>query len=71
MHNFPDNHVPENSEYHRVSILSWKIRGITNKLQNKQLDSQKTISTPIHFARQVRHKKVKRCSGGIAILVAI
>ena len=37
------------------------------------LDSQKTIHfssyTVYNFARQVRHKKAKRCSGGIAILV--
>ena len=92
MNNFSDNHVPENSlECHRVNILSWNIRGITDKLQNKQLceyicqhdivclvesmlDSQKTIHlssyTVYNFARQVRHKKAKRCSGGIAILVA-
>ena len=69
--------------------MSWNIRGITDKLQNKQLceyfcqhdivclvesmlDSQKTIHfssyTVYNFARQVRHKKAKRC--GIAILVA-
>ena len=91
MNNFPDNHVPENSpECHRVNILSWNIRGITDKLQNKQLceyicqhdivclvesmlDSQKTIHfsnyTVYNFARQVRHKKAKRCFGGIVILV--
>ena len=83
--------MPENSpECHRVNVLSWNIRGITVKLQNKQLceyicqhdivcldesmlDSQKTIHfssyTVYNFARQVRHKKAKRCSGGIAILV--
>ena len=37
------------------------------------LDSQKTIHfssyTVYNFARQVRHKKAKRCSGGIAILI--
>ena len=77
-------------ECHRGNILSWNIRGITDKLQNRQLceyicqhdiaclvesmlDSQKTIHfssyTVYNFARQVRHKKAKRCSGGIAILV--
>ena len=30
--------MPENSpECHRVNIVSWNIRGITDKLQNKQL----------------------------------
>ena len=92
MSNFPNNIVPENSpECYRVNILSWNIRGITDKLQNKQLseyicqhdivclvesmlDSQKTIHfssyTVYNLARQVRHKTAKRCSGGIAILVA-
>ena len=84
--------MSENSpECHLVNILSWNIRGITDKLQNKQLceyvcqhnivclvesvlDSQKTIHfssyNVYNFAQQVRHKKAKRCFGGIAILVA-
>ena len=83
--------MPENSlECHRVNIVAWNIRGITDEIHNKQLceyicqhdivcsvesmlDSQKTIHlssyTVYNFARQVRHKKEKRCSGGIAILV--
>ena len=42
-------------------------------LVESMLDSQKTIHfssyTVYNFARQVRHKKAERCSGGIAILV--
>ena len=89
---FPDNPVPKNlSECHHVNILSWDIRGITDKLQNRQLceyicqhdivflvesmlNSQKSIQfasyTVYNFARTVRHKKAKRSSGGIAILIA-
>ena len=38
VNNFRDNHVPENTpECRPVNILSWNIRGITDKLQNKQL----------------------------------
>ena len=89
---FPDNPVPKNSsECHHVNILSWNIRGITDKLQNRglceyiyqhdivflvesMLNSQKSIQfasyTVYNFARTVRHKKAKRSSGGIAILIA-
>ena len=35
---FSDNPVPKNSsQCPHVNILSWKIRGITGKLQNRQL----------------------------------
>ena len=72
--NFPDNHVPE---CHRVNILYWNIRRITDKLQNKQLceyicqhDIVFSSYTGYNFARQVRHKKAKCCSSGVPILVA-
>ena len=39
-----DNPVPKNSsECHHVNILSWNIRGITDKLQNRQYICQHDI----------------------------
>ena len=83
-------HIPSSQNLPFNKKYSRNIRGITDKLENKQLceyicqhdivclvesmlDSQKTIHfssyTVYNFARQVRHKKAKRCSGGIAISV--